>query len=59
METIAVPCDGKVECQDDADESWLCTEQNIIVYAIFGRLFCLFLKLSLILRLSSHATSPN
>ena len=34
METIAVPCDGKVECEDAADESWLCTDQNISIYAV-------------------------
>ena len=37
METIAVPCDGKVECQDSADESWLCTQQSVIVYVIHGK----------------------
>ena len=36
MVTIAVPCDDKVECQDGADEWWLCTDQNYVLYALLG-----------------------
>ena len=38
MDTIAVPCDGKVECQDAADELWLCTDQNYVLYALLGNI---------------------
>ena len=38
MDTIAVPCDGKVECQDAADEWWLCTDQNYVLYALLGNI---------------------
>ena len=34
-----MPCDEKIECQDAADESWLCTQQSVIVYAILGMIF--------------------
>ena len=37
METVAVPCDGRVECQDAADESWLCTDQYILIYVVLGK----------------------
>ena len=37
LDTLAVPCDGKVECQGATDESWLCTEQNIIIYVVLGK----------------------
>ena len=36
LDTLAVPCDGKVECQGAADESWLCTDQYIIIYVVLG-----------------------
>ena len=38
MYTIAVPCDGKIECKDAADESWLCTDQNILIYTVLGKI---------------------
>jgi len=31
METIAVACDGDEKCYDGVDESWLCTNQSMIV----------------------------
>ena len=36
MDTIAVPCNGHVECEDAADESWICTQQSQLVYAVLG-----------------------
>ena len=37
METIAVPCDGRVECQGAADEFWLCRQQTSLGYAVLGK----------------------
>ena len=37
METIAVPCNERVECQDAADEFWLCRQQTHLGYAVLGK----------------------
>ena len=36
MTTYAVPCNGKVECQEDADESWLCTDSKYLLFTLLG-----------------------
>merc|ERR1719232_1903116 len=41
MPTIAVACDGVVECEDGRDEGVLCTDQKTIVYGTLG--VCFFL----------------
>ena len=37
MYTLSVPCDGRIECEDGADESWLCTDQDTFIYAVLGK----------------------
>ena len=34
MTIYAIPCNGVAECQDDADESWLCTDSNYLVFFV-------------------------
>ena len=36
MSTIAVACNGVVECEDGVDEGVLCTDQTMIVYGTLG-----------------------
>ena len=42
MQTVAVACDGIVECHNEEDESWICTNSSLPVY---GTLFICFLLL--------------
>ena len=36
MTIYAIPCNGVAECQDNADESWLCTDSNHLVFFVLG-----------------------
>ena len=38
MNTVAVPCDGRVEYQNAVDEYWLCTDQYILIYVVLGNI---------------------
>merc|ERR1719438_332394 len=47
MPTIAVACNGVVECEDGRDEGVLCTDQKSIVYGTLGVCFLLLTLLFL------------
>ena len=34
--TYASSCDGVVECSGSLDESWLCTNLEIVIYGVLG-----------------------
>ena len=43
VETMAKACDGSVECEDSADEWWLCTDNKIIIYIVFAICFAILI----------------
>ena len=50
MKTVAVACDGVVECQDEEDEGWLCTNSSIPMYGTLG-VFALLLLVLIIYKI--------
>ena len=53
METVVEACNGSYDCVDHSDESWLCTNNNAIIYIIIGLSIIIFIIL-IILKFQSQ-----